>query len=265
MTDEQKAELAKIPREEKIRRQENANIDYMMRIHKRIDEIVTDKETAEALKPWYMFMCKRPCFDNDYLPTYNRPSVHLVDTKGKGINEITEKGPVFEGKQYELEVLIYATGFEVQKTGIYNQIKGERGLDLNDKYDNGIRTVLGIHSQGYPNLFIMGGYQASFQFNLTDMLQAQGDHIAACIDYTRRHGYHSVDPTPEAEEWWVQEVIGNRGKTSRNEDCTPGYYNFEGESQRRQDGNYNGGFNKYCTHMDDVRAKMEKHFVLRKK
>src|SRR5216684_4259829 len=83
MTDEQKAELAKIPREEKIRRQENANIDYMMRIHKRIDEIVTDKETAEALKPWYMFMCKRPCFDNDYLPTYTPPSVPLVDTKGE--------------------------------------------------------------------------------------------------------------------------------------------------------------------------------------
>ncbi len=144
-----------------------------------------------------MLMCKRPCFHNDYLPTFNRPNVHLVDTQGKGITEITEKGPVFEGKQYELDVLIYATGFEVQKTGIYNEIKGENGLDLNDKYREGIRTLLGIHSQGYPNLFIMGGYQASFQFNLTDMLQAQGDHIAACIDYARRHGYESLDATPK--------------------------------------------------------------------
>jgi len=174
-----------------------------------------DKETADALKPWYMFMCKRPCFDNDYLPTYNRPNVHLVDTKGKGITEITEPGLVFEGKQYELDVLIYATGFEVQKTGIYNEIRGAHGIELNDKYKDGIRTLLGIHSQGYPNLFIMGGYQASFQFNLTDMLQAQGDHIAACIDYTRRHGYRSIDVTPEAEEWWVQEVIEHRGKTGR--------------------------------------------------
>ena len=261
VSEEQKAKLAAMSREEKIRRQENANIDYMMRIHKRIDEIVKDKATAEALKPWYMFMCKRPCFDNDYLPTYNLPNVHLVDTRGKGINEITEKGPVFEGKQYELDVLIYATGFEVQKTGIYNEIRGERGLELNDKYRDGIRTVLGIHSQGYPNLFIMGGYQASFQFNLTDMLQAQGDHIAACIDYTRRHGYQTIDATPQAEEWWVNEVIEHRGKTTRNQDCTPGYYNFEGEFQRRQDGNYNGGFNAYCTHMEETRAKMDEHFA----
>jgi cation diffusion facilitator CzcD-associated flavoprotein CzcO len=261
LTEKQKAELAAMSPEEKVRRQENANINYMMRIHKRIAEIVEDKATAEALKPWYMFMCKRPCFDNYYLPTYNRPSVHLVDTHGKGITAITAKGPVFEDKQYEVDVLIYATGFEVQKTGIYNQIKGEHGLDLNDKYRDGIRTLLGIHTQGFPNLFIMGGYQASFQFNLTDMLQSQGDHIAACIDYTRRHGYDSIDATPEAEEWWVREVIEHRGKTTRNQDCTPGYYNFEGEFQRRQDGNYNGGFNRYCAHLDEVEAKMEAHFA----
>ncbi|MGO9267043.1 MAG: flavin-containing monooxygenase [Candidatus Binataceae bacterium] len=265
LTEKQKAELAAMSPEEKVRRQENANINYMMRIHKRIEEIVEDKATAEALKPWYMFMCKRPCFDNYYLPTYNRPNVHLVDTHGKGITEITAKGPVFEGKQYEVDVLIYATGFEVQKTGIYNQIKGEHGLDLNDKYRDGIRTLLGIHTHGFPNLFIMGGYQASFQFNLTDMLQSQGDHIAACIDYTRRHGYDSIDVTPEAEEWWVQEVIEHRGKTTRNQDCTPGYYNFEGEFQRRQDGNYNGGFNRYCTHLEEVKTKMEANFVFEKK
>ncbi len=261
LTEEQQAERAAMSREEKIRRQENANIDYMMKIHKRIDEVVRDKVTAEALKPWYMFMCKRPCFHNDYLPTFNRPNVHLVDTHGKGITEITAKGPVFDGTQYELDLLIYATGFEVQKTGIYNQIKGENGLDLSDKYSTGIRTLLGIHSQGYPNLFIMGGYQASFQFNLTDMLHSQGDHIAACIDYVRRHDYQSLDVTSEAEEWWVQEVIHHRGKTTRNQDCTPGYYNFEGEFQRRQDGNYNGGFPKYVTHLKEVQARMTENFV----
>ena len=98
----------------------------MMRIHKRIEEIVKDKATADSLKPWYMFMCKRPCFDNDYLPTYNRPNVHLIDTHGEGIIEINEDGPVFEGKTYKLDLLIYATGFEVQKTGIYNKIVGEQ-------------------------------------------------------------------------------------------------------------------------------------------
>jgi len=250
-----------ISRDEKIRRQENSNIDAMMRIHQRIDETVEDPETAESLKPWYMLMCKRPCFHNDYLPTFNRPNVHLVDTHGEGITEIGAKGPIFHGKEYELDVLIYATGFEVQQTGIYNRIVGAGGVALDDKYADGIRTLLGIHTAGFPNLFIMGGYQASFQFNLTDLLQVQGDHIANCIAYAREHGYTTVDCSPESEDWWVQEVIEHRGKTNRNAECTPGYYNFEGNENRRQDGNYNGGFPAYIDHIGDVESAMEQHFV----
>ena len=247
---------------EKLKKQENANIDYMMRIHKRIDEIVDDPGTADSLKPWYMFMCKRPCFHNEYLPSFNLPNVHLVDTHGQGITKISPKGPVFEGKEYELDLLIYATGFEVQQTGIYNDIVGADGVNLQDKYADGIRTLLGIHTAGFPNLFIMGGYQASFQFNLTEMLQTQGDHIAACIDYVLANDYHTLDVCDEAEEWWVQKVIEHRGKTSRSEECTPGYYNFEGNEQRRQDGNYNGGFRQYFEHQGLVREKMQKNFNL---
>jgi len=259
---DKRANLTGITREEKIRRQENANIDAMMRIHKRIDETVEDPATAEALKPWYMLMCKRPCFHNEYLPTFNLPNVHLVDTAGKGITEIGAKGPIFDGVEYEVDLLIYATGFEVQQTGIYNRIEGEHGLELNDKYADGIRTMLGIHTHGYPNLFIMGGYQASFQFNLTDLLQVQGDHIANVIDYVRSNGYDTVDVTPEAEESWVQEVISHRGKTNRNAECTPGYYNFEGAENRRQDGNYNGGFHAYIDHIESIRDKMDERFTL---
>jgi cation diffusion facilitator CzcD-associated flavoprotein CzcO len=261
LSDEQRAKRAALSREDKIKRQEAANIDAMMRIHKRIEETVKDPKTADALKPWYMLMCKRPCFHNDYLPTFNRPNVELVDTHGVGITEISEKGPVFEGVEYELDLLIYATGFEVQKTGTYNKIEGEDGLDLNDKYAEGVRTLVGVHTHGFPNLFIMGGYQSSFQFNLTDVLHAQGDHIAACIDYARSNGHQTMDATPEAEEWWVQEVIEHRGKTNRNRDCTPGYYNFEGEFQRRQDGNYNGGYRQYLAHMAGVRQRMRDSFV----
>ena len=248
--------------EEKLRKQENANIDYMMRIHRRIDEIVDDPSTADALKPWYMFMCKRPCFHNEYLPSFNLPNVHLVDTQGQGITQISPQGPVFDGKEYGLDLLIYATGFEVQQTGIYNDIVGAGGVNLQDKYSQGIRTLLGIHTAGFPNLFIMGGYQASFQFNLTEMLQTQGDHIAACIDYVRANGHHVIDVKDEAEEWWVQNVIQHRGKTNRSEECTPGYYNFEGNEQRRQDGNYNGGFRQYFQHQGQVREKMEDNFHL---
>ena len=256
-----KAELAELTREEKIRRQENDNIDHIMRVHRRIDEIVEDPATAQALKPWYMFMCKRPCFDDEYLPAYNRPNVHLVDTHGKGIGEINAAGPVFEGRTYPLDALIYATGFEVQKTGIYNEIRGRGGVEINETYRDGLRTLFGVHTHGYPNLFIMGGYQASFQFNLTFMLQTQGDHIAECIAYARERGYAEIDVSPKSEEWWVQEVIEHRGKTSRNQDCTPGYYNFEGELNRRQDGNYNGGFAQYYDHMRSIRGAFDEHFV----
>ncbi|MDH5290221.1 MAG: monooxygenase, partial [Acidimicrobiia bacterium] len=154
-------------------------------------------------------------------------------------------GPVFEGTTYKLDLLIYATGFEVQKTGTWNQILGEAGQDLQDKYAEGIRTLFGIHTHGFPNMFVMGGYQAPFNFNLTDMLQIQGDHIAACIAHVRDNGLDTIDCSAQAEEDWVQEVIKHRGKTNRNAECTPGYYNFEGEFNRRQDGNYNGGMPAY--------------------
>jgi cation diffusion facilitator CzcD-associated flavoprotein CzcO len=167
---------------------------------------------------------------------------------------------VFEGREYPVDVLIYATGFEVQVTGIYNDIRGENGLELNEKYAEGMRTVFGVHSQGYPNLFIMGGYQASFQFNLTFMLQTQGKHIADCVAHVRDHGYSTIDAKAETEQWWVDEVIRHRGKTNRNKECTPGYYNFEGEENRRQDGNYNGGFHQYFLHMTEVKKDIEKHF-----
>jgi cation diffusion facilitator CzcD-associated flavoprotein CzcO len=260
LTEQQKMELAALPREEKIRRQENQNIEHQMRIHARVDEIVKDAKTAAALKPWYMHRCKRPCYDDEYLPAFNLPNVHLVDTNGEGITKISEQGPVFEGRVYPVDVLIYATGFEVQVTGIYNDIRGENALELNEKYADGMRTVFGVHSSGYPNLFIMGGYQASFQFNLTFMLRTQGDHIAECIKYVREHGYSTIDAKPETEQWWVDEVIRHRGKTNRNRECTPGYYNFEGESNRRQDGNYNGGFHQYFLHLTEVKKDIEKHF-----
>ncbi|MBT6312125.1 MAG: NAD(P)/FAD-dependent oxidoreductase, partial [Alphaproteobacteria bacterium] len=120
---EKRREIEKLPREERIKRYENQNIEHQMRIHARVDSIVEDKATAEALKPWYMHRCKRPCYDDEYLPAFNRPNVHLVDTKGQGVTEINKRGVVFEGKEYPVDVLIYATGFEVQVTGIYNDIR----------------------------------------------------------------------------------------------------------------------------------------------
>jgi len=257
---EKRREIEKLPREERIKRYENQNIEHQMRIHARVDSIVEDKATAEALKPWYMHRCKRPCYDDEYLPAFNRPNVNLVDTKGQGVTEINKRGVVFEGKEYPVDLLIYATGFEVQVTGIYNDIRGENNLELNEKYSEGMRTVFGVHSAGYPNMFIMGGYQASFQFNVTFMLQTQGFHIAECIKYTRENGHTTIDAKPETEQWWVDEVIKFRGTTDRNKECTPGYYNFEGQENRRQDGNYNGGMYQYAEHLQTAKDKLPEYF-----
>ena len=257
---EKRREIENLPREERIKRYENQNIEHQMRIHARVDSIVEDKATAEALKPWYMHRCKRPCYDDEYLPAFNRANVHLVDTKGQGVTEINKRGVVFEGKEYPVDVLIYATGFEVQVTGIYNDIRGENNLELNEKYSEGMRTVFGVHSAGYPNMFIMGGYQASFQFNVTFMLQTQGFHIAECIKYTRENGHTTIDAKPETEQWWVDEVIKFRGTTDRNKECTPGYYNFEGQENRRQDGNYNGGMYQYAEHLQTAKDKLPEYF-----
>ena len=255
-----RAEIEQLPRDVRTQRYENQNIEHQMRIHARVDSVINDPATAEALKPWYMHRCKRPCYDDEYPPAFNLPNVHLVDTQGKGVTQINERGVVFEGVEYPVDVLIYATGFEVQVTGIYNDIRGEDGMELNEKYSTGMRTVFGIHSAGYPNLFIMGGYQASFQFNLTFMLQTQGFHIAECIKYTRENGYITIDAKPDTEQWWVDEVIRYRGTTNRNKECTPGYYNFEGEENRRQDGNYNGGMYQYVQHLDESKGKYREYF-----
>jgi cyclohexanone monooxygenase len=248
--------------DERRRLQEQANIDYMMMIHRRIDEIVHDRATAEALKPWYKFMCKRPCFHNDYLPTFNRPNVHLVDTRGKGVTEIGENGPIFEGREYKVDLLIYATGFEFRETGAYTYVRGIDGLEIKEKYRHGPRTLLGMHSHGYPNLFIMGGPQASFQFNMSDALNTQADHIAQCIDHVRSNGYRTMDARQEVEAWWVSECKKSGTGNLNDPDCTPGYYNDYGKVNDNDLRSYNGGYVRYLQHLAAARREMPEYFLL---
>ena len=135
-------------------------------------------------------------------------------------------------------------------------------MTLKEAWAAGPRTYLGLGVAGFPNLFtITGPGSPSVLTNMIVSIEHHVEWIAECIDHVRSNGHRTIDATPEAEEWWVQEVIAHRGKTSRNAECTPGYYNFEGESNRRQDDNYNGGFPKYGAHMAAVREDMERHFT----
>jgi len=210
-----------------------ADFQKMEQIRARVDSVVADREKAEALKPWYNQFCKRPCFHDDYLATFNRPSVHLIDTDGRGVERITEKGVVVDGVEYELDCLIFATGFEVgtsyaRRAGY--EITGRGGVTLSQKWADGVSTLHGMHSRGFPNCFIFANSQSGFTANYPHMLNEQSKHAAWIIARCRDEGAVAVEATEEAEAAWVQEVMDSAIQRQKfAEECTPGYYNNEGK------------------------------------
>ncbi|MFT3804217.1 MAG: NAD(P)/FAD-dependent oxidoreductase [Burkholderiaceae bacterium] len=210
--------------------------DYrkMEQIRARVDAIVEDRKTAEALKPWYNQLCKRPCFHDDYLPTFNRPNVHLIDTGGKGVERITATGVVVDGREYELDCLIYATGFEVgtgylRSTGF--EVYGRGGVSLDDKWDEGPTTLHGLMTRDFPNAFVVASLQSGQSANFQHMLDEKAKHIAFIIAEARERGIRTLEPTAEAEREWVDTIV-RLAATRRPflEACTPGYYNNEGNA-----------------------------------
>jgi cyclohexanone monooxygenase len=210
-----------------------ADFQKMEQIRARVDSIVADRAKAEALKPWYNQFCKRPCFHDEYLATFNRPSVHLIDTDGRGVERITEKGVVVDGVEYELDCLIFATGFEVgtsyaRRAGY--EITGRGGVTLSQKWADGVSTLHGMHSRGFPNCFIFANSQSGFTANYPHMLNEQSKHAAWIIARCRDEGAVAVEATGEAEAAWVQEVMDSAIQRQKfAEECTPGYYNNEGK------------------------------------
>lgn len=210
--------------------------DYavMERIRRRIDDIVDDPATAEALKPYYRYMCKRPCSSNDYLETFNRPNVTLVDvSESKGVERMTRTGLIEGGKEYEVDCVIFASGFEIsaqdQKvaSGI-EVIEGRNGLSLYDHWSDGFQTLHGMSSHGFPGMFFTGYTQGGGNASVTANYVQQGEHIAYIIAQTRARGAATVEPTREAQDAWVKTVRDLAPPTTFLEECTPGYYNNEG-------------------------------------
>ncbi|MDA8627632.1 NAD(P)/FAD-dependent oxidoreductase [Pseudomonadales bacterium] len=145
---------------------ERMNMDKMNELRARVDELVQDPATAAMLKPWYALFCKRPCFHDEFLQAFNEPAVQLIDTDGKGCERITEKGVVVDGVEYEVDCLIYATGFEVgtaftQRIGY--ELTGRDGLKLSESWADDMRSMHGMHAHGFPNAFIVGAKQGGGQ------------------------------------------------------------------------------------------------------
>ncbi|MBJ65953.1 MAG: monooxygenase [Rhodobiaceae bacterium] len=223
-----------------------ADYQKMEMVRARAEEIVNDKETAESLKPYYNQFCKRPCFHDEYLATYNRDNVHLIDTDGKGLEELSENGIIFNDVEYEVDCIIFATGFEVgtdysRRSGY--QIKGVDNLTVSDKWKKGLATFHGMHSRGFPNCFFFGHAQSGFTASYTYSLDEQSIHMAYIIKEANKRGSTRIETSKEAEESWVNTIIEKARLTaSFQENCTPGYYNNEGKiNQTPQNNTYGGG------------------------
>ncbi len=210
-----------------------ADFEKMEQIRARVDAVVRDREKAEALKPYYNQFCKRPCFHDQYLDTFNRPNVHLIDTDGKGVERITERGVVANGKEYEIDCLIYATGFEVgtdytRRSGY--QLYGRGGMSLSEKWKDGVATLHGMHSRGFPNVFIMSNSQSGFTANYPHMLNEQSKHLSYIIRECGARQVRVVEASQQAEDEWIQTIIDSAMLRQKfQEECTPGYYNNEGK------------------------------------
>jgi len=227
-------ETAELSDEEKARIGEIADFKKMNEIRDRVSSIVRDSQTAEALKPWFGQWCKRPTFNDEYLPTFNRPNVKLVDTKGKGVERLTEHGVVVDGVEYEVDCLIFATGFEVGTAYTRRaqfEMYGRNGAALSEVWAQGMRTFHGFLSHGFPNCLHMGFTQSGLAPNFTYMLEGQANHIAHLITEVNARKAKSIEPTVEAEAEWVDLVTGRNAMTEYQDTCTPGYYNGEGTNE----------------------------------
>ncbi|MGF7237874.1 MAG: flavin-containing monooxygenase [Frankia sp.] len=216
-------------------------VDYqvMERLRQRIDAIVEDPKTAEALKPYYRFLCKRPGFSDDYLPTFNRPNVTLIDVADtKGVERITEKGIIAHGVEHEVDCIIFASGFEIT-TDLDRRLAiapfaGRDGQSLYDNWAKGYRTLHGMTTHGFPNQFFTGYIQGGVTAAVPAMFEQQARHIAYIIKEAVARGATTVEPTAEAQDQWVATIRETAiDNTNFARECTPGYYNNEGEQEIR--------------------------------
>ncbi len=223
-------------REERDRVVELSDFRKMEQLRGRVAETVADPDAAEALKPWYRVMCKRPTFNDEFLAAFNRGNVTLVDvSETKGVERITERGVVANGVEYEVDCIIYASGFEIsaefrRRLGI--EINGRDGQSLFDHWADGLETLHGFTTRGFPNWFYIGMSQNAFSVNMTSMFDDQARHIAYIVAESMRRGAHTVEPTQAAVDDWVATINGFKvGGLGFLEACTPGYYNNEGAPQ----------------------------------
>ncbi|NUP45453.1 MAG: NAD(P)/FAD-dependent oxidoreductase [Streptomyces sp.] len=225
---------------ERERAYEISDFQKMNELRARVDALVEDPETAEQLKPWYRYMCKRPTFSDTYLQTFNRPNVTLVDTADThGVERITESAVVVGGVEYDVDCIVFATGFEVGVSGVMSgklPAYGRGGVSLMDSWKEGPRTLHGFYSHGFPNLFQLGPVQNASAVNFVHVLDEQARHIAEVVAEARNRRARYVEPTVTAQDQWVATIRQSAADLQKfHAECTPGYYNNEGRPRQRSE------------------------------
>jgi cyclohexanone monooxygenase len=240
---------------------EDTDFEKMEEIRARVDQVVADRETAQRLKAWYRQLCKRPCFHDAYLQAFNNPSTTLVDTDGKGVERITETGFVAGGVAYEVDCIIYASGFEVgtefqSRAGF--DLVGRDGLKLSQAWGEGMKSLHGTHVHGFPNAFFVQPAQgANLISNVPHNLTEAAVTIAAIVRHASAKGAREVEVTREAQQAWVELLLTAPPRLIGSPDCTPGYYNNEGQAPTqasRLNVGYPAGPSAYFRYLDGWRS-----------
>jgi cation diffusion facilitator CzcD-associated flavoprotein CzcO len=216
---------------------ERIDFENMERVRQRIADVIKDPATAELMMPWYSQSCKRPCFHDEYLPAFNRPNVHLVDTDGKGVNEINESGVIVNGVEYPVDLLIFASGFEVT-TGYTHRLgfdpKGRDGVSLSEAWAEGPATLHGVLSNGFPNMFMISTVQGAQATNFVHSITEAAQHVAFLIEQCVKGDIATIEPETAAQENWFETLFAQLWGIARyNATCTPGYLNSEGGGDMR--------------------------------
>ena len=216
---------------------ERIDFENMERVRQRIADVITDSAMAELMMPWYSQSCKRPCFHDEYLPAFNRPNVHLVDTDGKGVNEINERGVIVNGVEYPVDLLIFASGFEVTTTYTHRlgfDPKGRNGVSLSEAWAEGPATLHGVLSNGFPNMFMISTVQGAQATNFVHSITETAQHVAFLIEQCVKGNIATIEPETAAQENWFETLFAQLWGIARyNATCTPGYLNSEGGGDMR--------------------------------
>jgi cation diffusion facilitator CzcD-associated flavoprotein CzcO len=246
--------------EEEIKALERSDFETMEGIRRRVDEIVEDPETAEKLKPYWGKHCKRVCFHDDYLSAFNLPNVHLVDTKGRGVDELTRRGPVVNGVEFPLDLLIYASGFEVT-TDLHQRLgfdpKGRDGVALSERWAEGAHTLHGVLASGFPNLLLISLVQGGFGTNFSHLISESAEHVAHIVEACVDQGITVIESEEDAEDEWLKVLHGAGAAGARYfQNCTPSFYNSEQAIDARAARNltYSGSLLDYIGYLERWRT-----------